>query len=58
MGDGKIDEVEGDEEHAEEEEDSLLDLISGYGQEAESKGEAQGVRDEKSRSGKGLGGER
>lgn len=39
-------------------EDNLMDLISGYGREAESKGEAAGVRETKSRSGKGKGGER
>ena len=41
-----------------EEEDNLLDLISGYGQEAEAKGKAKGVREGKERSGKGKGGER
>ncbi|MCJ1455246.1 hypothetical protein MMC28_005600 [Mycoblastus sanguinarius] len=41
-----------------EKEDNLLDLISGYGQEAEKKGEAMGVRKGKERSGKGKGGER
>jgi hypothetical protein len=41
-----------------EEEDNLMDLISGYGQEAEVKGEAKGVRQEKEKSGKGKGGER
>ena len=41
-----------------EEEDNLMDLISGYGQEAEAKGEAKGVRESKERSGKGNGGER
>ena len=39
-------------------EDNLMDLISGYGQEAEEKGEAAGSRKEKERSGKGKGGER
>ena len=37
---------------------NLLDMIGGYGREAESKGEAAGVREEKQRSGKGKGGER
>ena len=46
---------EGEEEEAEE---SLLDLISGFGQEAESAGTAKGVREGKERSGKGKGGER
>ena len=41
-----------------EEEDNLMDLISGYGQEAEAKGEAKGVRQEKEKSGKGKGGKR
>ena len=39
-------------------EDNLMDLISGYGQEAEKKGEAAGSRKAKERSGKGKGGER
>ena len=38
--------------------DSLLDLISGYGREAETVGATKGVREEKTRSGKGKGGER
>lgn len=42
----------------EEQEQSLLDLISGYGQEAEAKGEAAGKREEKVKSGKGKGGEK
>lgn len=41
-----------------EEEDNLMDLISGYGQEAEVKGEAKDVRQEKEKSGKGKGGQR
>ncbi|KAL8705785.1 MAG: hypothetical protein Q9201_001131 [Fulgogasparrea decipioides] len=40
------------------EEDNLMDLISGYGAEAEEKGEAKGIREEKERSGKRKGGER
>ncbi|KAK0515723.1 hypothetical protein JMJ35_001757 [Cladonia borealis] len=48
-------EVEG---RGEMEEDNLMDLISGYGQEAEEKGEAAGSRKAKERSGKGKGGER
>ena len=40
------------------EEDNLMDLICGYGQEAEEKGEAAGSRMVKERSGKGKGGER
>ncbi|KAL8708201.1 MAG: hypothetical protein Q9220_006871 [cf. Caloplaca sp. 1 TL-2023] len=39
-------------------EDNLLDLISGYGNEAAEKGEAMGVREGKERSGKRKGGER
>ncbi|KAL8948127.1 MAG: hypothetical protein Q9183_007716, partial [Haloplaca sp. 2 TL-2023] len=39
------------------EEDNLMDLISGFGTEAEAKGEAKGVREEKERSGKRKGGE-
>ena len=39
-------------------EDNLMDLISGFGQEAEMEGTAKGVRGEKERSGKGKGGER
>ncbi|KAL8872083.1 MAG: hypothetical protein Q9174_002222 [Haloplaca sp. 1 TL-2023] len=42
----------------EPEEDNLMDLISGFGTEAEAKGEAKGVREEKERSGKRKGGER
>lgn len=38
--------------------DSLLDLISGYGQEAEKKGEAAGSSEAKKKSGKGKGGEK
>ncbi|KAL9634259.1 MAG: hypothetical protein Q9164_004199 [Protoblastenia rupestris] len=41
-----------------EAEDNLLDLISGYGREAEAKGEAAGVREGKNRSGKEKGGEK
>ncbi|KAL9103563.1 MAG: hypothetical protein Q9163_001401 [Psora crenata] len=36
-----------------EAEDNLLDLISGYGREAEERGSAAGVREGKARSGKG-----
>ncbi|KAL8919937.1 MAG: hypothetical protein Q9208_006505 [Pyrenodesmia sp. 3 TL-2023] len=39
-------------------EDNLMDLISGYGIQAEAKGEAKGVREGKMRSGKGKGGEK
>ena len=38
--------------------DSLLDLISGYGQEAQKKGEAAGTTEPKKKSGKGKGGEK
>jgi hypothetical protein len=36
----------------------LLDLISGYGQDAEKKGEAAGAAEPKKKSGKGKGGEK
>lgn len=39
-------------------EDSLMDLISGFGQEAEKEGKPTGVRENKEKSGKGKGGER
>lgn len=39
-------------------EDNLMDLISGYGQEAEGRGDAAGVREEKGKSGKRKGGQR
>ena len=42
----------------EEREDNLMDLISGFGLEAEGKGEARGVREGKGKSGKRKGGER
>jgi hypothetical protein len=38
--------------------DSLLDLISSYGQDAEKKGEAAGSTEAKKKSGKGKGGEK
>ncbi|KAM0717674.1 hypothetical protein Q7P37_007526 [Cladosporium fusiforme] len=41
-----------------ESEESLLDLISNYGQEAEKKGEAAGTTAPKQKSGKGKGGEK
>lgn len=50
---------EGEEALAPEQQDeSLLDLISGYGQEAEAKGDVAGKREEKVKSGKGKGGEK
>ena len=54
--------AEGDEEGEEGEEgkvedESLLDLISGYGQEAKEEGTASGVIEAKERSGMGKGGE-
>lgn len=55
------DEGEGDEDggrEVEEREDNLMDLISGFGREAEGKGEAVGVREGKEKSGKRKGGER
>ena len=59
--DEDVDRSEGEEEvegRREMGEDNLMDLISGYGQEAEKKGEAAGSRKVKERSGKGMGGER
>ncbi len=54
---GARDQIDGEEggkgEDEGEEEDNLMDLISGYGRE-----EAAGVREGKERSGKGKGGER
>ena len=55
------DEGEGGEDggrEVEEREDNLMDLISGFGREAEGKGEAVGVREGKEKSGKRKGGER
>jgi len=40
-----------------QEEDNLMDLIGGYGQEAEAEGTAKGVREEKMRAGNRTGGE-
>ncbi|MCJ1322615.1 hypothetical protein MMC15_007964 [Xylographa vitiligo] len=45
-------------EYVEEQKDNLMDLISGYGQEAGKQGTAKGVREEKEKSRKGTGGER
>lgn len=39
-------------------EESLLDLISNYGQKADAKGEAAGTKEEAKKSGKGKGGEK
>ena len=39
-------------------EDNLMDLISGYGREAEGKGQAAGIREGKAKTGKGKGGEK
>ena len=50
---GKVTEGQEDEDT-----DNLMDLISGYGTEAEGKDEAMGVREGKERSGKRTGGER
>ena len=38
--------------------DSLLDLIAGYGKDAEKKSEAAGTAEAKQKSGKGKGGEK
>ncbi|MCJ1254752.1 hypothetical protein MMC24_002568 [Lignoscripta atroalba] len=46
------------EEEARDGDESLLDLISGYGQQAEAEGSAEGVRESKEKSGKRKGGER
>ena len=56
-------EEEGDEEGEDGEGDggrgdTLMDLISGFGREAEGRGEASGVREGKEKSGKRKGGER
>ncbi|KAL8844901.1 MAG: hypothetical protein Q9205_000172 [Flavoplaca limonia] len=51
-------EVKEGQEEPQEEEDNLMDLISGYGVDAEEKGEAKGVREGKERSGNRTGGER
>ncbi|KAL8804583.1 MAG: hypothetical protein Q9200_005772 [Gallowayella weberi] len=51
-------EVKEGQEALQENEDNLMDLISGYGKRAEEKGEAKGVRESKERSGKRTGGER
>jgi hypothetical protein len=42
----------------EESEDSLLDLISNYGNEAEAEGKAAGKKEEAKSSGKGKGGQK
>jgi len=41
-----------------QQDESLLDLIAGYGQTAEKKGEAAGKKEEKKSSGKGKGGQK
>ncbi len=41
-----------------QDEDSLMDLIGSYGQEAEAEGTAKGVREEKTRAGNRTGGEK
>jgi len=51
-------EGEGEPKGGREVEDNLMDLISGYGQDAEKKGEAKGVTEGREKSGKGKGGER
>lgn len=42
----------------EEREDNLMDLIGGYGVQAEEEGTGKGVREGKERGGKGKGGQR
>ncbi|MCJ1287764.1 hypothetical protein MMC26_007116 [Xylographa opegraphella] len=55
----EADEVDGEDgEDVEESKGSLMDLISGYGQDAEKQEAAKGVREEKEKSKKGTGGER
>lgn len=49
---------EGEEGEKGGQEDSLMDLISGFGQEAEKEGKPTGVREKKEKSGKGKGDER
>ncbi|KAL8860226.1 MAG: hypothetical protein Q9178_003197 [Gyalolechia marmorata] len=51
-------EVKEGQEEQHEDEDNLMDLISGYGAGAEEKGESKGVREGKERSGKRTGGEK
>ncbi|KAL8749170.1 MAG: hypothetical protein Q9199_007852 [Rusavskia elegans] len=51
-------EVNEGQQEPQQDEDNLMDLISGYGVDAEEKGEAKGVREGKERSGKRTGGER
>ena len=41
-----------------EEEDNLMDLISGFGRKAEEKGEVKGGKGEKAKVGKGKGGDK
>ena len=51
-------EGKGSADFVEEDDGNLMDLISGYGQEAEKAGNAEGVREDKEKSRKGKGGER
>ncbi|KAI9666549.1 MAG: hypothetical protein M1821_004485 [Bathelium mastoideum] len=51
-------EVREGEEKATDRDESLLDLISGYGQEAEKQGQAKGAREPIQKSGKGTGGKK
>ena len=46
------------EENVADRDESLLDLISGFGQEAEDRNQAKGVRQSAQKSGKGKGGEK
>ena len=51
--------IQGEQVHDESQsDDSLLDLISGYGQAAEKSGTAAGVKEEKKSSGKRKGGQK
>ncbi|KAI9699849.1 MAG: hypothetical protein M1820_007024 [Bogoriella megaspora] len=55
---GEGEEVREGEEEVADRDESLLDLISGFGQEAEARGLAKGTRQAAQKSGKGKGGER
>ena len=52
------DELRDGEEETAETDESLLDLITGYAQQAEPKGTAKGVKESKGKSGSRKGGER
>ncbi|PPJ57673.1 hypothetical protein CBER1_00127 [Cercospora berteroae] len=59
MSDGGEEVLEGEEKLSQQEsDDSLLDLISGFGQQGEKEGKAAGTREEAKKSGKGKGGQK